>query len=88
MWYRREGLDKNCGVLTGYTDCFISFFIKGLDDQAIIDIFVTDISGSLVVKKELVYPFQLETNDLVSGVYSLLVADRRGNSFTLKMIKN
>ncbi|WP_417593190.1 T9SS type A sorting domain-containing protein [Owenweeksia hongkongensis] len=63
-------------------------FIKGLDDQAIIDVFVTDISGAVVEKKELTYPFRMETNDLVSGVYSLLVADKRGNSFTLKMIKN
>ncbi len=63
-------------------------FIKGLDDQAIIDVFVTDISGAVVAKKELAYPFRMETNHLVSGVYSLLVADKRGNSFTLKMIKN
>ncbi|AEV32990.1 hypothetical protein Oweho_2013 [Owenweeksia hongkongensis DSM 17368] len=63
-------------------------FIKGLDDQAIIDVFVTDISGAVVEKKELTYPFRMETNHLVSGVYSLLVADKRGNSFTLKMIKN
>ncbi|WP_417601124.1 T9SS type A sorting domain-containing protein [Owenweeksia hongkongensis] len=63
-------------------------FIRGLDDQATIDVFVTDISGAVVAKKELAYPFRMETNDLVSGVYSLLVADKRGNSFTLKMIKN
>ncbi|WP_417611108.1 T9SS type A sorting domain-containing protein [Owenweeksia hongkongensis] len=65
-----------------------AIFIKGLDDQAIIDVFVTDISGAVVAKKELAYPFRLETNHLVSGVYSLLVVDKRGNSFTLKMIKN
>lgn len=63
-------------------------FIKGIDDQALIDVLVMNEAGGLEQKTQLSYPFKLETSDLPSGVYTLLLLGAEGNNTSLKMVKN
>lgn len=63
-------------------------FIKGIDDQALIDVLVMNEAGQLEQKTQLSYPFKLETSDLPSGVYTLLLLGAEGNNTSLKMVKN
>lgn len=64
------------------------FFIKGIDDQALIDVLVMNEAGQLEQKTQLSYPFKLETSGLPSGVYTLLLLGAEGNNTSLKMVKN
>lgn len=59
-------------------------FIKGTDDQALIDVLVMNEAGQLEQKTQLSYPFKLETSDLPSGVYTLLLLGAEGNNTSLK----
>lgn len=63
-------------------------FVKGIDDQALIDVLVMNEAGQLEQKTQLYYPFKLETSDLPSGVYTLLLLGAEGNNTSLKMVKN
>ncbi|AEV32543.1 hypothetical protein Oweho_1553 [Owenweeksia hongkongensis DSM 17368] len=64
------------------------FALSGLDEHEVYQVGLYDVSGNLISRFELAYPFNKKCDELVQGTYLLILQDSRGKRVSKKILKN